>query len=635
MDSAEIRNSFLEFQEARGHAVIPSASLVPENDPTLLFVNSGMFPLVPYLLGESHPAGKRLADSQKSFRAEDIEEVGDNRHDTFFEMLGNWSLGDYFKKEQLNWWFEFLIEEMKLDPRRLYQTIYAGDERAPRDDESAEILKGIFANYGVEAEEGPATLGKGALGPGTELDFSRQRIFAYCDKNWWQRGDAIGELGGPDSETFYDTGKPHDPRFGEHCHLNCDCGRFLEIGNSVFMQYQRTTDGWQELKNKNVDFGSGLERLTMAVNDRENIFETDLFLPIIQKIEALSGKKYREDQKSFEIIADHLKAALFIMADDKGIRPSNRDRGYIVRRLIRRAIRYGRRIGIRDESWIGEAISVIPPIYRGIYPEIERNLVQVKEALAEEETKFSQTLERGLKYLEAVFRKETHPFEGGVIVPEVGVTTNHLFDLYQSYGFPLEMSFEELDRMGIIYDREYLIDRFNQRLVEHQNLSRTASAGMFKGGLADASEKTTKLHTATHLLLAALRQVIGPEVFQKGSNITAERLRFDFSFPRKLTETELQQVENLVNQKIEEGLEVKVEEMSREEAEEKGAMGVFGERYGERVKVYSIGKPGEKPFSLEICGGPHAANTADLGRFRILKEEASSQGVRRIKADVG
>jgi alanyl-tRNA synthetase len=624
MDSREIRNSFLEFQKVRGHAIIPSASLIPENDPTLLFVNSGMFPLVPYLLGEEHPAGKRLADSQKSFRAEDIEEVGDNRHDTFFEMLGNWSLGDYFKKDQLNWWFEFLVREMKIDPRRLYETVYAGDERAPRDEESVEILKGIFADYGVEAGEGPPTFGKGALGPGEELDFTRQRIFAYCDKNWWQRGDAIGELGGPDSETFYDTGKPHDPRFGKYCHLNCDCGRFLEIGNSVFMQYQRAENGWKELKSKNVDFGSGLERLVMAVNNLNDIFESDLFSPIIRKIEKLSGKRYSEDQKAFEIIADHLKAACFIMADDKGISPSNREQGYIVRRLIRRAIRYGKKIGINKTAWTKEIAEAVPPIYQGIYPEIERNFSRVAEALREEEGKFAKTLERGLKYFDLILKK---------IVPQVGITANHIFDLYQTYGFPLEMSFEELDRLGISYDKKYLTDRFGEEFKKHQELSRVSSAGMFKGGLADASEKTTKLHTATHLLLASLRQILGPEVFQKGSNITAERLRFDFSFPRKLTEKELQDVENLVNEKISENLPVTVEEVPLEKAKEMGAMGIFNERYGTKVKIYFIGRPGEKPFSLEICGGPHVKMTGELGKFRIIKEEASSRGVRRIKAN--
>jgi alanyl-tRNA synthetase len=648
MDSREIRNSFLEFQKARGHAIIPSASLIPENDPTLLFTNSGMFPLVPYLLGEEHPAGKRLADSQKSFRAEDIDEVGDNRHDTFFEMLGNWSLGDYFKKDQLNWWFEFLVREMRIDPRRLYETVYAGDERAPRDGESVEILKGIFADYGVEAEEGPPTFGKGALGPGEELDFTRQRIFAYCDKNWWQRGDAIGELGGPDSETFYDTGKPHDSSFGKYCHLNCDCGRFLEIGNSVFMQYQRAENGWKELKSKNVDFGSGLERLAMAVNNLNDIFESDLFSPIIKKIEKLSGKRYSEDQKAFEIIADHLKAACFIMADDKGISPSNRGQGYIVRRLIRRAICYGKKIGINKVAWTGEIAEAVPPIYQGIYPEIERNFEFVSSEFSREEKKFAEALDKGLEELCRGIKN--HPWESDFTEPVIqsgDIGPSYWFDafyFYQTFGLPIEMIKEEfigkapsitnLPKSVIEEKWSGIEEDFYKKQAEHQQLSRTASAGMFKGGLADASEKTTKLHTVTHLLLASLRQILGPEVFQKGSNITAERLRFDFSFPRKLTEKESQDVENLVNEKISENLPVTVEEISLEKAKEMGAMGIFDERYGAKVKIYFIGRPGEKPFSLEICGGPHIKMTGELGKFRIIKEEASSRGVRRIKANV-
>ena len=620
----------MEFQKVRGHAIIPSASLIPENDPTLLFTNSGMFPLVPYLLGEEHPAGKRLADSQKSFRAEDIEEVGDNRHDTFFEMLGNWSLGDYFKKDQLNWWFEFLVREMRIDPRRLYQSVYAGDERAPRDEESVKILKGIFADYGVEAGEGPPTFGKGALGPGEELDFTRQRIFAYCDKNWWQRGDAIGELGGPDSETFYDTGKPHNPSFGKYCHLNCDCGRFLEIGNSVFMQYQRAENGWKELKSKNVDFGSGLERLVMAVNNLNDIFESDLFSPIIKKIEELSKFEYGDKsdadyiaddkkcwvdiRKQIRIIADHIKAATFVLADDVGIVPSNTKQGYVIRRLIRRAIRYGKQLGINKELWLKELANEVKEIYKDTYPELERNFKFVCNELDKEQEKFEKTLENGLKE----FEKITGNISG-----------EQSFNLYQTYGFPIEIIIELAKEKGFSVDEK----EFNEALRKHQELSRTSSAGMFKGGLADASEKTTKLHTVTHLLLASLRQILGPEVFQKGSNITAERLRFDFSFPRKLTEKELQDVENLVNEKISENLPVTVEEISLEKAKEMGAMGIFNERYGAKVKIYFIGRPGEKPFSLEICGGPHVKMAGELGKFRIIKEEASSRGVRRIKAN--
>ena len=386
MTSREIRQKFLDFQARKDHAIIPSASIIPINDPSLLFVNSGMFPLVPFLLGEPHPEGKRLTNSQKCFRAEDIKEVGDGRHDTLFEMLGNWSLGDYFKKEQLNYWYEFLINELHLAPERLYQTVYLGDESLgiPRDEESIEILKNIFSEHGISSEIGPDTSGKGEFGPGVPVDFTRVHIMAYRDKNWWKRGEAVGELGGPDSETFYDTERAHDPKFGEHCHFNCDCGRFIEIGNSVFMEYRKTADGWEKIQNKDVDFGGGLERLVMAENGKNNIFETDLFIPIISLLEELSSKKYSDDSRSFEIIADHLKAASFLLGDDAGITPSNTGQGYIVRRLIRRAIRYGRQIGISKNGWTKEILPVIQKIYSAIYPEFLRNEEFISTELVKE-----------------------------------------------------------------------------------------------------------------------------------------------------------------------------------------------------------------------------------------------------------
>lgn len=616
MRSAEIREKYLNFFKARGHTIIPSASIVPENDPTLLFTNSGMSPLVPYLLGEKHPAGKRLVNSQKCFRAEDIEEIGDNRHNTFFEMLGNWSLGDYFKEEQLEWWYEFLIEEMKIDPSRLYATVYAGDDRIGKDETSISILKKIFKKYGIEAEEGPTTLGRGALGPGVELDFKKQRIFAYRDKNWWQRGDALGELGGPDSETFYDTGRPHQPKFGKYCHLNCDCGRFLEIGNSVFMQYQKTEDGWRELQNKNVDFGGGLERLAMVIQGKDNVFETDLFLPIIRRIEQLSGRRYKEETGAFEIIADHLKAATFIMADERGVVPSNTEQGYIVRRLIRRALRYGRQIGIKENLWTKQIAEEVKNIYQDVYPETAKNLKKVGEELDKEEEKFAKTLERGLKEFEKIADRKA-------------LSGKDAFNLYQTFGFPIELIKELALERGMTVDEEGFI----AEIKKHQELSRTTSAGRFKGGLADTSEKTTRLHTATHLLLAALRKILGSHVVQRGSNITFERLRFDFAHPRKLSEEELRRVEDLVNQKIKEDLPVRFEEMSRTEAMRRGVVGVFPERYGEIVKVYIIGD-GENIFSQELCGGPHVRHTGQIGRFKILKEEAVAAGIRRIRADV-
>lgn len=624
MNSTEIRKKYIEFFKAREHALIPSASLLPENDASLLFVNSGMFPLVPYLLGQKHPAGKRLVDSQKSFRTEDIEEVGDNRHNTFFEMLGNWSLGDkeafadgtaYWKSQQLSWWYEFLVEVLKVDPSKLYQSVYAGsaDGQIPKDTESIEALLQIFAKYNIDADEGAMTLGKGADGPGEEVDFkSKQRIFAYRDKNWWQRGDAVGELGGPDSETFYDTGKTHDPKYGQFCHVNCDCGRFIEIGNSVFMQYQKTENGWKELENKNVDFGGGLERMTMALHENHSMFLSDLFVEAIKKIELLSGKKYKDNNRPFEIIADHLKAATFIMGDEKGIGPSNTDQGYIVRRLIRRAIRFGRELGIIEGPWTKSIAEIYIRNYKEVYPELNSNQAFIIEQLEKEEIKFSETLERG--------EKEFAKLSGNI-------SGEQAFDLYQSYGFPIEMTIELAKEKGISVDEK----GFEAELLKHQELSRTAAAGKFKGGLADHSVEVTRLHTATHLLLAALRKILGDHVQQKGSNITGERLRFDFPHPDKMTSEQIAEVEKLVNEAIAAKLPVHFEELPLDKAREIGASGVFDSKYQDVVKVYFMGNP-DNYFSKEICGGPHVENTGELGHFKILKEESSSAGIRRIKA---
>lgn len=617
MTSKEVRQKFLDFFKKREHSIISSASLIPENDSSLLFTNSGMSPLIPYLLGEKHPQGRRLVNSQRCFRAEDIEKVGDSYHTTFFEMLGNWSLGDYFKKEQLNYWFEFLIEELGLNPKRLYQTVYVGDAKIVKDQESIQILKEIYLKYGIKALEGPETKTDGTLGPGIEIDFNRYRIFAYKrDKNWWQRGDVIGELGGPDSETFYDTGKKHNLKFGRYCHLNCECGRFIEIGNSVFMQYQKTKDGWQHLKEKNVDFGAGLERITMIVQKKNNIFEIDLFENIIKKIQELSGIKYQENYSSFEIIADHLKAAVFIMGDNRGVSPSNVEQGYIVRRLIRKAIRHAKQIGIEKKMWIKEIAEIIVQDYLEIYPELKQNFDFIINNLKEEEDKFSKTMERGLKELEKYIKEEKE------------ITGALAFDIYQTYGFPLEMIEEEL-----VKKERKIIDKqeFQQALKRHQKLSRTTAIGKFKGGLADVSEQTKKFHTATHLLLSALRKILSEDVRQKGSNITAERLRFDFSHSEKLNEEQKQEIEKLVNQIIKKDLPIICEEMSLNEAKKQGALGVFEQRYGEKVKVYTIGK-GQDLFSKEICAGPHVKHTGELGNFKIIKEESSGAGIRRIKA---
>lgn len=643
MNANELRQKYFNFFQNKNHALIASASLLPDNDSTLLFTNSGMFPLVPYLLGEKHPAGIRLVNSQKSFRTEDIEEVGDSRHNTFFEMLGNWSLGDYFKKEQLAWWLEFLFAELKLDPAKIYQTVYAGsaDGKIGKDEEAIAILHELFTKYGVSAEEGPVTTGKGAFGPGQEIDFTRQRIFAYCDKNWWQRGEAIGELGGPDSETFYDTGKPHDPAYGPYCHPNCDCGRFLEIGNSVFMQYQKTESGWQELKNKNVDFGGGLERVLMVLSNQNSIFKTDLFARAISQIEILSGKKYEDNKRAFEVIADHLKAATFIVGDDRGVPPSNTDQGYVVRRLLRRAIRYGRQLGITQEKWLKEIALIFINDYAEAYPELSNNKDFIFNEFNKEEEKFNRTLEKGLLEFNKHFARKQKD-DGSFYDSEdakIQLLEESAFNLYQNFGFPLEMIIEEAKNRGLEVNEDLLKDKFLQELQKHQELSRTASAGKFKGGLADHSEETTKLHTAAHLLLAALRQVLGEQIVQKGSNITAERLRFDFSYPEKMTPMQISEVEGLVNAAIAKELEVACEEVSLTEARSTGATGVFDSKYGDAVKVYTIGRENgqrhsfwEDIFSREICGGPHVKNLRSLGKFKITKEEASSAGVRRIKA---
>ncbi len=624
MTSKEIRQKYLNFFKERGHAVIPSASLLPENDSSSLFISSGMQPLVPYLTGEIHPEGTRLVNSQKCFRSGDIEEVGDNRHNTFFEMLGNWSFGDYFKKEQLCWLFEFLIKEIKLDPKRIYVTVYSGNKKigVEPDIKSARIWQELFKEAGIDAKD---------YDKAEEMGVRDGRIFYYGDeKNWWSRSGEpvnmpIGEIGGSDSEIFYDLGadlKRHENSKWKDkpCHVNCDCGRFIEIGNSVFIQYKKTKSGFEQLKQKNVDFGGGLERITMVSQEKDNVFETDLFENILNKIEELSGaKKYSEHTRAFEVIADHLKAACFLMGDDKGITPSNVDQGYIVRRLIRRAVRYGRQLEINNIGWTKKIAEIVISDYKNIYGELERNKNFILSEMEKEERKFQKTLRKGLKEFTATTK--TIQAKAKIISGE------DAFKLYQSYGFPIEMTEELATEKGLSVD----IDGFKRELKKHQELSRTASAGKFKGGLADSGEETTKLHTAAHLLLEALRRVLGEHVYQRGSNITAERLRFDFNHGEKLSDQERQAVEDMVNEQINKKPDVIMREMSIEEAKKQGATCVFESKYGEKVKVYTIGK-GKDIFSKEICGGPHVENIGDLGKFKIKKEKSSSAGVRRIKA---
>ena len=594
MTSNDLRKKFLEFFKSKGHTIIPSASLVPENDPTVLFTTAGMHPLVPFLLGEPHPDGKRLVNAQKCLRTDDIDEVGDDRHNTFFEMLGNWSFGDYFKKEAIEWSFEFLTssEWLGLDPNNLYVSVFEGDSDASRDNESIAVWQDVFRKTGIEAKIG-------------------ERIFLYPKKkNWWGPAGATGPCG-PCTEMFYFTGKEHDPRFGEACHINCDCGRYLEIWNDVFMEYDKKEDGnFVPLKQKNVDTGMGLERMTHILQKTESIFETDLFWPIIQKIEELSEKKYGEHQRLFRIIADHLRASAFLIADV--VAPSNIERGYVLRRLIRRAIRFGRMIGINNPFCREIALTVIA-VFDEIYPELARRKIAILDALSGEEEKFSKTIMRGLKEFDRTIDRQGN------------VSGIDAFNLYQSYGFPLEMTIELAKEKNINVNES----EFSGEFKKHQELSRAGSEAKFKGGLADHSEVAARYHTATHLLHQALRDILGPHVFQKGSNITAERMRFDFSHPQKMTPEELKKVENIVNEKIKENLNVHYEVRTVEEAKEMGAIGLFEGKYGENVSVYSVGN-----YSKEICGGPHVKYTGEIGKFRIIKEEAVSAGVRRIKAAI-
>ena len=588
MTANELREKYLKFFEERGHHRLPSAPLIPENDPTVLFTTAGMHPLIPFLMGEKHPAGQRLCDVQKCLRTDDIDEVGDIAHLTFFEMLGNWSLGDYFKKEAIEWSYEFLTSPqwLGLEKEKLAVSCFGGDETAPKDEESAQLWQSV--------------------------GISKERIaFLGRKANWW---GPIGETGpcGPDTEMFYWVGKDPAPKI-----FNPQDTSWVEIWNDVFMTYNRTKEGKYELlKQKNVDTGMGLERTLAVINHLPSVFETELFAPLIGKIEEISHKKYEDFPKECRIIADHLKASIFLLAEH--LEPSNVERGYILRRLIRRAVRFGRLLGIKDFF----AFKFVEPVlktYGEAYPELNENKDFIEEQLVREEEKFSQTLSKGLALFEKLAQNKKI------------ISGKEAFDLYQSYGFPLELIKELAREKNIEVDT----NGFQEEFKKHQELSRTASAGMFKGGLASHSDKAIKYHTATHLLHKALQEVLGEEVKQKGSNINEERLRFDFSCSQKPTPEQLKKVEDIVNQKIQENLPVIMKEMSLEEAKKIGAIGLFGEKYGERVKVYFIGRTEnglENAYSKEICGGPHVASTGELGHFKIIKEEAVSQGVRRIKA---
>jgi alanyl-tRNA synthetase len=589
LTSVELRQMYLDFFKSKGHAIIPSASLIPENDPTVLFTTAGMHPLVPYLLGAKHPMGTRLADVQKCVRTGDIDEVGDASHCTFFEMLGNWSLGDYFKKEAIAYSFEFLTspEWLGLDKNRLYFTCFAGDDDAPRDTESAQY----WMSHGVE----------------------ESHIFFLGKKhNWWGPAGITGPCG-PDTEMFIDTGIP---TCGPDCSPACSCGKYLEIWNDVFMQYNKTVDGkFEPLAQQNVDTGMGLDRTICILQGKKSVYDTDAFTGVLAKIAELSGKNYDDDaetQRAFRIIADHVRCATFILGDEKGVTPSNVDQGYVLRRLIRRAVRYALRLGIPEQSLQHIAATVIAQ-YSGVYPELKRNENRIITELNLEEERFSRTIKQGLRE----FEKLQNKLDGNVID---GVSAFHLYD---TFGFPIEFTLELAQENGLTVDTQ----GFEEAFKKHQEVSGAGAEQRFKGGLADTGEATARLHTATHLMHAALRKVLGEEVAQKGSNITADRLRFDFSFSRKVEDHELKEVERLVNEAIDAGVDITCEEMTVEQAKAQGAIGLFESKYGSVVKVYTV--PG---FSKEICGGPHAANSAELGRFEIQKEQSSSAGVRRIKA---
>lgn len=645
----EVREKYLNhFKNKAGHVIVPSSRLVPDNDPTTLFTGSGMQPMVPYLLGQKHPLGTRIADSQKCFRSGDIEEVGDNRHTTFFEMLGNWSLGDYFKKEQIEWMWSFLINELKLDPNRLYFTCFEGDEKlgVPRDTFSAEKWQMLFASVGIKANinEKPEELGI-QVNNGVS-----DRIFYYnAKKNWWSRAGVpgnmpVGEPGGPDTEMFYDF-EPDENNRTMHsksqfkdlnCHVNCDCGRFMEIGNNVFMEYIKTENGFEKLPAPNVDFGAGLERMAAAINNDSDMFRIDVFTKVIDTIEKLSGKKYNpipdaneflgvdKMTQSIRVILDHMRAATFLIGD--GIYPGNKDQNYFVRRLLRRAVRNGKNLGIQT-NFCKDVANTYIEIYKNHYKELEENKDKILQAIDDEETKFNKTLLNGEKEFNNIIKNLDGQEMSG----------QQAFTLYESYGFPVEIIEDLCKENNLKLDKK----GFEEARAKHAEMSRAGSEQKFRSGLADTSEMTVKYHTATHLLHQALKNVLGEDANQRGSNITPERLRFDFSYPQKMTSEQVKQVEDLVNQWIQKDLKVRREEMKKVDAEERKPIHLFGEKYGEVVSIYTIGDGmvrGQDATSVEFCTGPHVEHTGQIAegnkKFKIVKEEAVSAGVRRIKAQL-
>ncbi len=625
MTTNEVRDKFFKYMESKGHVIVPSSSLVPENDATTLFTGSGMQPMVPYLLGQPHPLGKRIADSQKCFRSQDIDDIGDNRHTTFFEMLGNWSFGDYFKDEEIAMIWEFLIEELKLNPKNFYVTCFKGNDELniPRDDYSANLWKELFKNHDINAliSENPETEGMK----------EGEHIFFYDEKkNWWSRTGVPnkmpeGEPGGPDSEMFYDFDSDlskhihRNSKFNKNlCHPNCDCGRFLEIGNNVFMQYKKVAGGFKELPQMNVDHGSGLERYVCAINNDEDIFNVDVFGEAKNHIAKVSGKKYGESEEvtyAYRVILDHIRGATFLIGD--GVLPGNKDQMYFVRRLIRRSVRFAHNLGV-SENFTKEVATGFIDVYKNEYKNLEEKKGIILDELEKEEKKFRVTLEKGIKEFEKISDKN--------------ISGCDAFNLLQSFGFPIELTEELAKEKGLTVDMVGFLEEKNK----HSESSRTASAGKFKGGLGGDGEIEIKYHTATHLLHQALKNILGDSVQQKGSNITPERLRFDFAYGEKMTDDQKKQVEDLINEKIKEALPVIREDISYEEAKARGATGLFTDKYGDKVSVYIIGSGKNKNdtgvFSIEMCGGPHVENIRTLGTFKIVKEEAVSAGVRRVKA---
>jgi alanyl-tRNA synthetase len=583
----QLRDKYISFFKKKDHVFLPSASLLPEGDSSTLFISAGMHPLVPYLLGEPHPLGKRLVNYQKCLRTDDIDMVGDEYHHTFFEMLGNWSLGDYFKKEAISWSWEFLVKWLKLNPNRIRVSVFAGDEESPRDEETADLWRAVGLS-------------------------NSQIYFLGKEDNWW----AAGETGpcGPDTEIFYDTA-PDRPNCSRKCGPGCSCGKYVEIWNNVFMVFNRKTDGGLEpLPQRNVDTVMGLERTTSVLQGKNDDYLTELFWPIVEQLESLSQRRYKSgDKRQMRIIADHIRGACFVIAD--GVLPSNVEQGYVLRRLIRRAVRQARLLGIK-EIFTPKIAQTVVGNYAAVYPELDKNFSLIQKTLEEEEKKFLKTLDKGLKILSKIKDKW---------IKDKLFPADKAFDLYQTYGFPLEIIQEEISRS--YPEAKVDVDGFKKLMKQHQEKSRKAALNRFRGGLADRSLETVKLHTATHLLHRALREVLGKHVTQAGSAITPERLRFDFTHPAPLTEEQIAQVEALVNQKIKENLPVKMEVMDFTESQKKGALAFFRDRYPERVKVYSIGN-----FSKEVCNGPHVKSTGRLGKFKIIKEESCGSGKRRIYA---